>query len=203
MTTIHEIRPFNLRYIVRDSTGISGNDMRATHRTAECNYLYIMRQNGADEFGPTPNFAARSADLIDHGRLAPIRARASGRADAALWKTADELARIQRPDLSTAMHAVGSLPQDGNPQSWRGHVVALCEDYFVAGGMIVDWGIHALADDMGGFTVPPHVHFLVTSRTWDARRALGRWQRAWYTRNAKVQDLKSAWYKETGLYPIS
>jgi len=68
MTTIHESRPFNLRYIVRAPAGIHGDALRATHRTAMCNYLYITRQNGEDEFGPTPDFAARRADLVAVGR---------------------------------------------------------------------------------------------------------------------------------------
>lgn len=203
MATIHEIRPFNLRYIVREATSIHGDDMRATHRTAQCNYHYIMRENGVDEFGPTPNFAARRADLVDHGRLAPIRANKAQLAGVGLWTTADDQARASRPELSTAMHAVGSLPLEGNPASWRSHVVALCEDHFVRGGMIVDWGIHALADEIGGFIVKPHVHFLATSRTWDARRASGRWQPAWFTRSEHLRDLKAAWYKETAMYPAS
>jgi hypothetical protein len=202
MTTIHQTRPFNLRYIVREAISIHGDNVRTTHRTAQCNFLYIMRQNGIDEFGPTPDFAARSGDLVDHGRLAPIRAIRSQPVGVELWKAADDQSRASRPELATAMHAVGSLPLDGNPISWRNHVVALCEDQFVRGGMIVDWAIHALADDKGGFAVSPHAHFLLTSRTFDRRRAAGRWQPAWYTRSEHVRDLKAAWYKETGLHPI-
>ena len=202
MTSIHQLRPFNLRYIVRDSISIHGEDLRATHRTAECNFLYIMRENGADEFGPTPNFAARRADLVDSGRLAPVRMKTSGYANVDLWKAADDQARASRPELSTAMHAVGSLPRNGSLASWRGHITAFCEEQFVRGGMVVDWGLHALRDETGEFIIPPHVHFLVTSRAWDRRRAMGRWQLGWFTRKEHVRELESAWYERTGLYPV-
>ena len=76
MSTIHESRPFNLRYIVRQPAGIHDDDQRRTHRTALCNYLYIVRENGHDEFGPTPDFAARRKDLVATGRAGPLRSHA-------------------------------------------------------------------------------------------------------------------------------
>ena len=59
MTFVHETQPFNFRYIIREPAGIRGDITRASHLTASCNYLSISRQNGEDEFGPTPDFASR------------------------------------------------------------------------------------------------------------------------------------------------
>lgn len=201
MTTIHESRPFNLRYIVRAPGGIHGDEVRATHRTALCNYLYITRQNGHDELGPTPDVAGRN-DLVAQGRAAPIRGHAPALAGSAIWEAADLASREPRPELATAMHAVGSLPPELDPVQWRRMVVAFCEDQLAARGMVIDWGIHAKRADDGAFTTPPHCHLLITSRTWD-RRKPGQWQKAWVTSPAQVKALGDAWYAITGLFPVA
>ena len=201
MTTIHESRPFNLRYIVRAPGGIHGDDRRATHRTALCNYLYITRQNGEDEFGPTPDFAARRADLVAVGRAGPLRSHAPVHAGPAIWAAADASSREPRPELATAMHAVGSLPPEMHQVQWERLIAAFCDTQLVNVGIIVDWAIHALQGEDDGVTNPPHVHFLITSRTWDGPRP-GTWQRPWITTPAQVTALGNAWYALTGMYPM-
>ena len=141
MTTIHESRPFNLRYIVRAPGGIHGDDRRATHRTALCNYLYIVRENGEDEFGPTPDFAARRADLVAVGRAGPLRSHAPVHAGPAIWAAADAASREPRPELATAMHAVGSLPPELHQVQWERLIAAFCDTQLAARGMVVDWAI--------------------------------------------------------------
>ena len=200
MTTIHEARPFNLRYIVREPCGIHGDDLRATHRTAYCNYLYITRQNGEDEYGPTPDFAARG-DLVAHGRVGPIRSFAPALAGAAIWQAADLASRDRMPDRATAMHAVGSLPPEVGRAQWRLITAAFCEDQFAAKGMVADWAIHYRDGDVGGTAIAPHMHIVATSRMWDARDP-GRWQKAWLATPASVRALADAWYATTGLYPV-
>lgn len=199
--TIHETRPFNLRYIVREPCGIRGDDMRKLHRTASCNYLYIMRQTGSDEFGPTPDFAARR-DLFDHGRLAPVAGYDKAYAGVTIWEAADAAARERRPQLATAMHAVGSLPRDGDRRSWRAMVEAFGEDHLASQGMVVDWAIHVAPDNTDGLAPPPHCHWLITSRMWRMDRDHGRHQKLWLSTKARVDRLADAWYALTGLYPL-
>lgn len=200
-TTIHENRPFNLRYIVREPGGIHGDDMRMLHRTATCNYFYIMRQTGSDEFGPTPDFAARR-DLFDHGRRAPVAGYDKAYAGVKIWEAADLAARERRPQLATAMHAVGSLPRDGDLRSWRAIIEAFGEDHIASQGIVVDWAIHCKPDDEGGFEVIPHTHFILSSRQWRLDRDHGRHQKPWLSTKAQVDRLADAWYALTGLYPV-
>jgi hypothetical protein len=199
-TTIHEHRPFNLRYIVREGEGIHGDDRRATHHTAMCNYFYIMRENGKDERGPTPDFASRR-DLFDHGRCAPKEGFGKDYVGIQPWEAADVSATVRRPELATAMHAVGSLPQDGTGASWRAKIEAFGEDYLASQGMIVDWAIHCLPDGADGFEILPHVHFLISSRVWRKAGHHGRHQKTWLSTKARVDRLADAWFKITGLHP--
>lgn len=201
MAHIHFARPFNLRYICRDSIGEGGVDMRATHHTAECNYLYITRRNGHDERGSTPDFAARAADLVDTGRVAPLRAAKLPITGANLWRQADELSRERRPELATAMHVVLSLPAERNTAAWRNMVVGFCEDHIMSQGMIVDFGLHALAGSDDEWQVHPHAHLLITARAWDSTRDPGRRPAGWFCREGQVRELAETWYGISGVYP--
>ncbi len=200
-TTIHERRPFNLRYIVRAPGGIHGDEHRATHRTASCNYRYIMRENGVDEFGPTPDFAARR-DLFDHGRCAPVAGHDKAYAGMTVWEAADDASRVRRPELATAMHAVGTLPQAGDTGSWRAIIEAFGEDRLASQGMVVDWAIHCPTNEADGAAKNSHVHFLITSRAWRKDRNPGRHQKPWLSTKSQVDGLGDAWYALTGLYPV-
>ena len=77
-------------------------------------------------------------------------------------------------------------------------IAVFCDTELAAKGMVVDWAIHALRGDDGEFAVPPHVHFLITSRTWDRRNA-GQWQKSWITSHAQVNALGNVWYELTGM----
>lgn len=201
MSKVHTARPFNLRYVCRDSIGEGGQDFRATHQTAECNYLYITRQNGRDEVGPTPDFASRSADLVDTGRVAPLRAAKLPITGKSLWVQADNWSRQRRPELASAMHAVASLPVDRTPDDWRHMIIGLCEDYIMSQGMIVDWSIHSLGGADDEWQVHPHAHLLITARAWDEARGPGRRPVGWFCREPQVRDLAEAWYAASGMYP--
>ena len=89
MTTIHNIRPFNTRYVIRERSSRYTPELLRTHRTAQASYAYINRQNSVDEWGPTPNWASRS-DLAAAGRCAPARAAGPKLAGISLWAQADE-----------------------------------------------------------------------------------------------------------------
>ncbi len=71
--SIHTRRPFVIRPVCLEATGLGGQSLRATFRTAAANYWYIMRQTGIDAFGPTPDFSLKLADLIETGREGPER----------------------------------------------------------------------------------------------------------------------------------
>jgi len=194
-------RPFNLRYIVREPSGAHGPSLRATHRTAVCNYWYIIRENGTDEHGPTPNFAAR-ADLLACGRIEPNKVPAA-HAGVKLWEAADTASRVKRPSCATAMHAVGSLPRGVDRSKWQEIIDTFCEEELKSRGMIVDWAIHFLVDEDPVIAVQPHVHFLITSRQWRSRKNAGTYQPMWLAGKSQVNELADRWYALTGLYPVS
>lgn len=200
--TIQNLRPFNVRWIIRDGESIHGEDRRATHRTAACNYRYIMRQNGVDEFGPTPDFASRG-DLLATGRIAPWPGLKEPYAGIAVWEAADEAARYRRPKSPTAIHAVGSLPEDGNPGSWRNIIAEVCEPLLAGRGMIVDWAIHCLPDGANGFKIKPHAHLLISARSWRRDRDPGAPRSLWLGSKAMADRLGNSWFAATKLYPTS
>lgn len=198
-TSIQERRPFNLRYIISEPGGIHPDDARTTFRTAACNYFYIVRQNGVDRYGPTPDFAART-DLVACGRQTPNPRKTVVSDGVAFWHSADDAADRHRPDLSTAMHAVGSLPADGDLRSWKLVIDTVCDE-LTARGMVVDWAIHAQPNDGAGGKIKPHVHLLLGSRTWRDGSTFGHHNPAWLTKRADVERLKARWYALTGMFP--
>ena len=191
-------RPFVLRPIIREPSEINGTDLRATYRTAAANYWYIVRQNGRDEFGPTPNFEAKRSDLIEIGREAPIRGPRSALAGVGLWQAADEGARAYLPAEATAFHAVGDLPLDGKPDSWRAIIQKFCADQLILNGMIVDWGIHARPGEDRPWDTLPHVHLLITARTWRHNRSPGRRHPRWISCEAAQREISDAWLALAG-----
>ena len=197
MTTTPNCLPFSLRHIVRAPA--AGTTVRTTHRTAVCSYWYIIRENGTDEHGPTPNFAGRG-DLVDAGRTGPngFSPTFDG---TKLWKAADAASRID-PTLATATHAVGSLPRDGDPDSWRELIRAFCQTEFSAKGMIADWAIHYLPEGTDAEPIHPHVHFLITARQWRSGTGnQGRHQPRWLATTRDIKGLADRWSALTGIYP--
>ena len=198
--TILQTRPFNLRPVCREAPA-KGPDLRATHRTAAANYWYIVRENGHDLLGPTPDFHAKRADLVDSGREAPLRGPAPSLAACALWQAADVGAAAHRPDQASAFHIVASLPE-GDAASWRALVQAYGQAELCANGMVADWAIHARdADGPGSSRIAPHVHLLVTARSWRAGRRPGQRHPRWFTHKAQIRGAADRWYAMSGLYP--
>lgn len=196
--TLHERRPFNLRYVVRQPIGPDPEKRRCTHGTALCNYAYIMRENAVDEYGPTPDFSAR-ADLVASGRAGPVRSLKPVWAGRDLWLKMDRLSLERRPDQATAAHMVGSLPIGETVEGWRQIVLAFVEDEIAARGMIADWAIHFQAGEGGAPGIRPHVHILATLRTFD--RDPGRRNIAWFGSERQVRAAAERWSRMTGLWP--
>lgn len=199
METTVTRRPFSLRYVCQKTVDASGNDRRATFRTAEANYAYITRTDCIDSIGATPNFAAKGEDLVATGRTGPIRSSKNDIAGSALWRQADQFANGRRPDEATAVHIVASLPGKDAQAHWQDLVRTFCEDQIASRGMIADWAIHALAGTDDRWRKRPHCHLLVTARTWD--RDPGRRQKRWFANEAHKHSAAEAWYELTGIWP--
>lgn len=198
---LHQVRPFNTRYVVAGAVSPHIGDLRTTHRTARCNYWYINREDGVDEFGPTPNFAART-DLVDRGRVGPARAKDRTLDGIKLWETMDAVARVIRPGEATLAHCVGSLPSAESPSVWRDMVEGFIEDHLATQGMVVDWAIHAQAEGPDRRLIPAHCHLLVTTRVYDRKHAdFGKRRHTWLRTPAAAQSLAEKWYALTGIYP--
>lgn len=198
MTTILELRPFNLRPIVRQPAGPENAKKRCTFGTAEANWAYVMRTSIIDEYGPTPDFSKRD-DLIDSGRAGPLRALRDDWAGPVFWRMMDQHSLVRRPDQATAVHMVGSLPVHETPELWRQTVTAFVEDELASRGMVADWAIHFRAASEGKPAIHPHVHILASVRTFD--RDPGRRNPAWFGSDRAVRQARQRWSALTGLYP--
>lgn len=205
MALIHQLVPLRISVIGGTLEAHNGEDFRATYRSAKANFLYTVRINGEDERGPTPDFAAKSADLVDHGREAPTRGPGPSLEGVALWEAADRAARDHCPQHATAFHLIGTLPPDGDPASWRALIQNFCQTEFCMNGMIADWAIHALADDAGSWKIAPHVHIILTARGWRSGggRRPGQRNIAWLSRETQHRALRQSWSDTTGIYPAS
>ena len=201
MISIHDTRPFNTRYVIRERSSRYTPELLRTHRTAQASYAYINRQNSVDEWGPTPNWAARS-DLAAAGRCAPARAADPKLSGIALWAQADDNACRYRPDEPTIAHCVGSLPRHEDALYWRNLIEGFAEDYLVARGMVVDWAIHhqAATDDQP--EIAPHVHLLITLRGYDPEhRDYGKVRQNWLRTDNSRKRLAERWWAWTGIVP--
>lgn len=188
-------RPFDMTPIIHPSDGVPDPSSR-TFWSAVANASYVVRQDAEDIFGRTPNFAAKlidCPDLVDHGRRGPIGCDADQIAGIELWKAADRAAQIDRPRAPVAFHAVGWLPEDGDPASWRQLVLEFLDVNVVANGMISDWAIHALADEHGEWIKRPHFHAVITARFWRKDRRQGQPQSAWFPNAKRRAAAGQAW----------
>lgn len=168
-------------------------DASRTFWSATANAHYIIRRNGEDMFGPTPDFAAKLVacpDLVAHGRRGPIGCEIDGLVGSALWRKADEAAATDRPTAPVGFHAVGWLPTNVRRDVWSEIVLEWLDRAIVSNGMVADWAIHAYADDRGGWVKKPHMHAVLTGRFWRGSR-IGQPQPAWLQsvkQRAVVQD---------------
>lgn len=201
ITSIHQARPFNTRYVVAAAASPHGDDQRTTHRTARCNYWYINRMVGIDAFGPTPDFAART-DLVDRGRVGPSRAQDPAIEGIRLWEMMDEVASVIRPGEATLAHCVASLPIHESPAAWRDLIHGFAEDHLASQGMICDWAIHAQDESEGRPRILPHAHLLITTRVYDRSHVdFGKRRQAWLRTPAATRSLAEKWYAASGLFP--
>ena len=172
MDPLDRDRPFKMLSAIHHPRIALGTDQRSIWKSAVANRLYLTRDIGEDLFGRVPDFSAKRADLGEHGRRGPIGCETSALEGLKLWQAADAAAAIDRPELPVAFHAIGWLPLERSEEAWRTLVYEFCDDVLVRNGMVADWAIHRLADACGGWTIPPHVHLVITARSW--RRKLCR-----------------------------
>ena len=153
-----------------------------TFWSATANALYIIRQQGNDLFGPTPDLTdklAQGDDLVDHGRRGPIGCDGDAVRGLALWEAADRAAQHDRPSAPVAHHLIGWLPANVAHERWREISLEFLDRELVANGMACDWAIHALAGKEGGWLKKPHLHIVAAHRFWKAGRRTGEPNLAW------------------------
>lgn len=201
MFSLYHDRPFNIRYAVHQHSGRYTPELLRTHRTARASWLYIHRGQGADAFGPTPDWSVRD-DLVAFGRCAPNRANIGALEGIGLWDQADGHASVIRPDEPVCAHAVGSLPIGEDVVGWRNLIEGFSEDYLSSQGMVVDWAVHhrVATDDQA--EILPHVHMLIAQRVFDPSLAeVGRIRQNWLRTHKARKSLAQKWWARTGLYP--
>lgn len=192
-------RLFSITPILHPKNGFHPEYSR-TFWSAVANALYIVRQDGVDLFGRTPNFATKLSacpDLVDHGRRAPISAKDSNLGGLSLWRAADEAARWDRPTAPVAWHVVGWLPPEQDKEQWRELIMTFLDSHLVQRGMVIDWAIHALADEHGGWIKRPHFHAVITARFWKGPR-IGQPQSAWLHSSSQRKKAVERWEQLTG-----
>lgn len=203
MFSLYHDRPFNIRYAVHQRSSRYTPELLRTHRTARASWLYINRGQGADAFGPTPDWTLRD-DLVAQGRCAPARASHPSLAGIGLWDQADRHAATIRPDEPVCAHAVGSLPQGDDVAGWRNLIEGFCEDYLTSQGMVVDWAVHHRAVGDLKPEILPHCHLLITTRAYDpAHPDAGRIRQTWLRTEKARKALAEKWWAYTGLLPRS
>lgn len=174
---------------------------RRTYKSAVANFLYMMRQEGSDQFGVVPSgYMAKADDLVVVGRRHPLRIAPDLTAGPKLWDEADQ-ATSREPAQAAAMHVILTLPPVPR-EDWQPLVETFIDDNIVQLGMITDFAIHAKADGDGGWDVHPHCHLLITTRRWRSDQRKGQRMRPWLQSKAQVDALESAWLARTGLAPV-
>lgn len=203
MFSLYHDRPFNIRYAVHERTARYTPELLRTHRTARASWLYIHRGQGADAFGPTPDWSRRD-DLVVQGRCAPARASHPSLDGIGLWDQADRHAAAFRPDEPVLAHAVGSLPEGEGVAGWRNLIEGFCEDYLTSQGMVADWAVHARASTGDRSEILPHVHLLITTRVFDpAHTDVGRIRQTWLRTDKARKALAEKWWAHSGITPRS
>ena len=144
---------FDITPVIHLRDGVR-DDRSETFWSATANALYIVRQDGVDIFGPTPEFNAKllnCPDLVANGRRGPKGCDAQEFAGLELWRAADRATLQDRPSMPAAYHAIGWLPTDVGQEAWREIILQFLDEQIVANGMVADWALHALADGSGGW----------------------------------------------------
>lgn len=196
--------PFNARPVSSGGRADrSASGPFATHYSATASYLYINRLSGFDRFGKVPDDYIGRGDLIAAGRCHPQQKMpAELKEGDRIWREADAAAADEAPAAVSATHIVADLPE-GSPESWRRLVERFCYRHLVERGMVLDWAIHAKADDQGGWSTRPHVHLLCTARFWRPNARRGDRQRQWLANAAQIREVEEAWLELLGLVPAA
>lgn len=195
-----EIMPFRASPILPpDPTDPRREQLRKTHRTAKSSWLYINRKEGEDRFGPLPNgYMSKAGDLVASGRRHPLhRYPLQYRTGPVIWEEADAAAALD-PAGAAGIHIVASLPRTA-PGEWQRLIERYIDDSLVSRGMVVDWAVHALSDDSGGWATHPHVHMIVSARRFRADMRKGQRQRSWLFNASQIDQAEDAWLAITGL----
>ena len=181
--------------VIHPKDGVSDPRSR-TFWSAVANVNYIVRTQGTDLFGPTPDLTEKLAngnDLIDHGRRGPIGCDGDTVRGLAIWDAADRAAQHDRPSTPVAHHLIGWLPTGGTREHWRELTLEFLDREIAGGGMVADWAIHALSDPKGGWIKKPHLHVITTHRFWKAGRRTGEPNAAWLGSTKHKQKVVDAW----------
>lgn len=199
MSTLYYDRPFNIRYAIWEQSGRYGAELLRTHRTAKASALYISRQHGIDDVGPTPDWSLRD-DLVGMGRVGPRRGQDRALDGMGLWLLADAHARLMRPDEPACAHAVASLPMGMDPAGWRNLIEGFAEDHLGSQGMICDWAIHSRPAGEGKREILPHAHMLITMRVFDrVSPDIGRIRQTWLRTEKSRKNMAERWWEHSGM----
>ncbi len=174
-------RPVSAEWRLKDRT--------AAFQTAVANVAYIWRDSDrTDRLGPVPAwFAQRRDDLVAFGQIAPKSAPSWVTGNPfRVWAEADTATHATgEPTAVAAWHTLLELPIDIDQAAWEQLVTIFVERHLVRRGAVVAYAVHALRDDLGGWSVKPHVHLIVTARRWRTGRGQGermsRWLGSWTT----------------------
>jgi hypothetical protein len=193
-------RPFVIRPVC-DLPLPGGKDLRCTHRTAYASYCYIRRTPDADVHGPMPTEWATRDDLVATGREFPASAPAWARTGPQIWLEADASVTPERAGEPSAFHIVMALPEMG-VDGWRYLIECFCDRVITSKGMIADWAIHAKKSEDGEWAIRPHVHLLVSARTYRKDRRPGRRHPRWFGSTNDHLAAQRAWEDIAGLKPV-
>lgn len=198
---ITERRPFSFYEILRHpvSNAQDPKSPRRTLRTALANALYIRRDRGEDDIGPTPDCSAKAHDLIASGRAQPSNGPAASLDGDALWSAADGATRITDSKECAAFHVVGALNPERSPAEWQEDVVTWCDQVITCNGMVADWAIHQAGQVGEEGYVPAHAHRVVTARWYKSRTQNGRRHAVWFRRLGQIEDARLAWERIAGV----
>lgn len=198
---LHARRVVSIRPISMVGWRAMDGDRRGTHASALANFHYITRTRGEDARGIV-DFRHRD-DLVAHGLELPLQHPQWAREMGRIWRELDAATAALPADAVRAWHIVVTLPPESSPDDWIG-MVRNYADGIAANGPAVAWAIHAKADGMGGWSVPPHAHLLLTTRVWrhDARH--GRSVASWCGSSMRSQ-LHARWLANlpTAMHPAA
>lgn len=188
-------RPFSFYEILRHpvSNAQDPKSPRRTLRTALANALYIRREKGQDDIGPTPDCSAKAHDLIACARAQPSNGPAASLDGDELWAAADRATKAADVKECAAFHIVGALNPERSPAQWQEDVVAWCDQVLTSNGMVADWAVHQAGRPGEDGYVPPHAHLVVTARWYKSRCQNGRRHTKWFRKPGQIEDARLAW----------